>query len=164
MCVNCPGRCNPPGVGVGVILVNINATRYEFHCQAGMVPAGVMVADCVLGRWTSDPGDLMCVANDCGDPVPANNVVIEPYSSTLAGSNVTYQCADGLVPSGVETAVCGTDGRWIRDPTNHGCSNSSTGIQCNLMFNVVAPCACTMDEVISSVRKKKSSSIPFHDI
>ena len=109
-------------------LVRINAVRYQFSCQAGMVPTGVMVAECMLGRWTPDPVDLMCAANDCGDPAPANNVVIGSYSSTLAGSSVTFQCADGLVPSGVETAVCGNDGRWTPDPANHACSSSSTGV------------------------------------
>ena len=117
-------------------LVRINATRYQFSCQTGMVPVGVMVAECILGRWTPDPADLTCAANDCGDPVPASNVVIEPYSSTLAGSNVTYQCMDGLVPSGEETAVCGNDGRWIPDPANHGCSNSPTGT-CDLFPDLI---------------------------
>ena len=93
----------------------------------GMVPAGTMIV-CKQGRWIPDPGDLMCALSNCGDPQQANGVVIGNYSFTLSGSNVTFQCAAGLVPTGVETTVCESDGRWTPDPANHGCGNTSTGV------------------------------------
>ena len=86
------------------------------------------MAICRQGRWSPDPGNLICAQNDCGDPQPANGVVIGNYCFTLSRSNVTFQCAAGLAPTGVETAVCGNDGRWTPDSTNHGCGNTSTGV------------------------------------
>ena len=144
--------CDAPREGTGVILTRVSATGYRFSCQSGlvpgMVPAGTMII-CKQGRWSPDPGDLMCALNDCGDPQLANGVVTGNYSSTLAGSNVIFQCAAGLVPTGVETAVCGNDGRWTPDPANHGCGNASTGMYHVNMVHVHVLCSCWIHVILA---------------
>ena len=96
---HCSEICDVPRAGTDVVLMRISVTEYRFSCQSGLVPTGVMMAMCKEGRWIPDPGDLLCAMNDCGDPQPADGVVIGNYSSTLSGSSIIFQCAAGLVPS-----------------------------------------------------------------
>ena len=52
-------------------------------------------------------------------------------TSTLEGSEITYQCDDGLTPEGTMTAVCGEDGEWRPNPGDVECRKNdrlSTGI------------------------------------
>ena len=47
-------------------------------------------------------------------------------TSTVEGSNVTYQCDDGLAPEGTMTAVCGEDGEWRPNPGDVECRKNDT--------------------------------------
>ena len=39
---------------------------------------------------------------------------------------IAYQCEEGLVPEGRVEAMCGDDGRWSPDPTQHMCTTLTT--------------------------------------
>ena len=41
---------------------------------------------------------------------------------------IAYQCEEGLVPEGRVESMCGVDGRWSPDPTQHMCSEIETTI------------------------------------
>ena len=72
---------------------------------------------------------LNCVAN-CSSPSTASGVVIEPYSNTTEGAMIYHNCdfEQCLLPNERLMAVCGSDGRWSPDPTNHICNRSNYGI------------------------------------
>ena len=45
---------------------------------------------------------------------------------TIGEGVIAYQCEEGLVPEGSVEAMCGADGRWSPDPTQHMCSEIET--------------------------------------
>ena len=45
---------------------------------------------------------------------------------TIGEGVIAYQCEEGLVPEGRVEAICGVDGRWSPDPTQHMCSDTMT--------------------------------------
>ena len=47
-------------------------------------------------------------------------------TSTVEGSEITYQCDDGLTPEGIMTAVCGEDGEWRPNPGDVECRKNDT--------------------------------------
>ena len=47
-------------------------------------------------------------------------------TSTVEGSEITYQCDDGLTPEGNMTAVCGEDGEWRPNPGDVECRKNDT--------------------------------------
>ena len=57
----------------------------------------------------------------CEDPTFDSDVVVEPFSSTIVGSEIAYECQSGLLPEGRMTSVCGEDGRWNPDPATLMC-------------------------------------------
>ena len=64
---------------------------------------------------------------DCGAPAAGRGVLIQPYNSTTVGSEVTFQCMDGLIPEETKSAVCRLDGRWNPDPEMHVCGTRNSG-------------------------------------
>ena len=52
-------------------------------------------------------------------PVIVNGSV--NYTTTVKGSNATYQCDTGLIPVGVVPAVCMENGKWTPNPADAGC-------------------------------------------
>ena len=81
---------------------------------------------------------------DCGAPIPASMVIIEPYVNTTRGSLITYHCDDGLIPNNTITATCQNDGQWSPDPSRHVCRLPTAGsmfvhlylLTCTLYFNI----------------------------
>ena len=47
-------------------------------------------------------------------------------TSTVEGSEITYQCDDGFTPEGTMTAVCGEDGEWRPNPGDVECRKNDT--------------------------------------
>ena len=41
---------------------------------------------------------------------------MEPFCSTIVGSEIHYQCRPGFLPEGRRTLLCGGDGMWNPDP------------------------------------------------
>ena len=63
---------------------------------------------------------------DCGDPdPPVNGSFGGDITSTVEGSEITYQCDDGLAPEGTMTAVCGQDGEWRPNPGDVECRSTT---------------------------------------
>ena len=57
-------------------------------------------------------------------PLPPVNPGVEVI--TIGEGVIAYQCEEGLVPEGRVEAMCGDDGRWSPDPTQHMCNNTMT--------------------------------------
>ena len=49
----------------------------------------------------------------CGAPTFASGVTLDPFCSTIVGSEILYQCQPGLLRRAL---LCGGDGRWNPDP------------------------------------------------
>ena len=41
---------------------------------------------------------------------------MEPFCSTIVGSEISYQCQTGVLPEERMTLLCREDGRWNLDP------------------------------------------------
>lgn len=69
----------------------------------------------------------MIIITDCGDPSPANGVLIKPYNTTTVGSEIRFQCIESndLVSIDETFAVCEEDGNWNPDPAMYGCFTTS---------------------------------------
>ena len=61
-------------------------------------------------------------------------------TTTVEGSNATYQCDTGLIPIGVMTAVCMENGKWAPDPARTRCRLPGQGM-----------CAIIRARIISSL-------------
>ena len=58
---------------------------------------------------------------DCGVPVSANRVIIDPFNNTKFGALITFHCEKNKDSM---TAVCGSDGEWIPNPASLVCEES----------------------------------------
>ena len=58
---------------------------------------------------------------DCGVPVSANQVIIDPFNNTKFGALITFHCEES---NNSMTAVCGSDGEWIPNPASLMCGGS----------------------------------------
>ena len=57
----------------------------------------------------------------CEDPTPPSNGAIGDYESTAEGTEVNYQCGDGLIPGGEMMSTCLANGIWSPDPAELEC-------------------------------------------
>ena len=62
---------------------------------------------------------------DCSHPQPPTNGSLGEYVKTTKGSNLTFQCNDGYIPSIVMTAIC-IDGVWDPPPEEHNCTENQS--------------------------------------
>ena len=58
---------------------------------------------------------------DCSVPTVDPNVSVEGYSSGVEGSQITYYCQPGMLPSELMVANCMSDGSWNPDPSGLEC-------------------------------------------
>ena len=70
----------------------------------------------------------VCVIVNCGSPQLPLNSTIGEYNSTMRGSEVTFQCDEGLFPPNEMTSVCtlqdSGEGRWYPDPEQLECKGT----------------------------------------
>ena len=64
---------------------------------------------------------------DCGAPQPPASGYIAPYTSTLEGAVISFQCNQGFSPPEERTATCARDedtgsGAWTPDSAQHTCT------------------------------------------
>ena len=127
----------------------INGTTAVFSCsRSGYELTGPQSATCTgNGEWVPDPRQVQCqgiiiivsvylilviimwhslnfIAIDCGRPSVNMNVKVT-YNSTSFNARLTLTCAEGLLPSGVPSAQCLSNGSWAPDPTEFTCKNIS---------------------------------------
>ena len=60
----------------------------------------------------------------CGDPQAPDNGIINSYTSTIEGAQITFQCNDD--PSNVTTSTCSSAGVWEPDPAMIMCQATTT--------------------------------------
>lgn len=67
---------------------------------------------------------LLGIAIGCGEPTLASGVIaVEPYTTTLVGSVIFYQCQSGFTPSNA-SSMCEANGIWSPDPSQVVCRPS----------------------------------------
>ena len=59
---------------------------------------------------------------DCSVPLPPPFGNINPFTSTVEGASIIYQCNDSFLPDDPVVSVCGDDGLWDPDPETHNCT------------------------------------------
>ena len=70
------------------------------------------------------PNVIFTIAIDCGKPLTNMNVSAM-YNSTLFNARLTLSCLDGLLPSGIPTAQCYSNGNWTPNPADFTCKSAS---------------------------------------
>ena len=71
---------------------------------------------------------------------------------TIGEGVIAYQCEEGLVPKESVEAMCGDDGRWSPDPTQHMCSEIETTTNTT---TTTATCATATTDQQGSIRLYK---------
>ena len=66
----------------------------------------------------------MFIAIDCGRP-PVNMNINATYNSTSFNARLTLTCTEGLLPSGVPSAQCLSNGSWTPNPADFTCKTIS---------------------------------------
>ena len=64
---------------------------------------------------------------DCGAPLFPPNSTNTTVSGTTVGAMATFQCEEGLIPSGPITSTCTdteTGGQWLPNPADTQCTDS----------------------------------------
>ena len=59
---------------------------------------------------------------DCYPPQPPVNGNVYNYTTTLEGSQATYKCDNGFIPSGEFKTTCIQFGQWFPNPMELTCS------------------------------------------
>ncbi len=59
------------------------------------------------------------------DP-PQNGTISDYFVPALPGTQVTFQCDDGLFPEGIMAAICLDAGEWDKNPVGIVCSGKCT--------------------------------------
>ena len=73
-------------------------------------------------------------------PIHASNVTIEGYnvnSMAIEGSQITYYCNNGLIPSDQKVATCTNSSNWDPDPAKLICKGSYSIISYLCVFTCV---------------------------
>ncbi len=62
---------------------------------------------------------------NCSDPSPVAGVTFSPFSDTIEGANISFNCEPGLEPQKEDVSVCSSNGSWVPDPAHRICSTLS---------------------------------------
>ena len=104
-----------------------------YTCSEGFQPGSVQTSVCAdNGQW--DPNTTLHTPNcnfihtvDCGVPLFPPNSTNTIVSGTTVGAMATFQCEEGLIPSGPTTSTCAdteqtdTPGQWLPNPADTQC-------------------------------------------
>ncbi len=65
---------------------------------------------------------------NCTAPLhpPRNGAISDHSVPGIPGTQVTFQCDDGLFPEGIMTATCLATGEWDKNPGEIVCRNESS--------------------------------------
>ena len=77
---------------------------------------------------------------DCGPPASPINGYLGNYSSTKEGTNVTFQCNEGYVPTIVRISTCNRYGVWHPAPHEHNCTLTEGNIDDNCKYSYQVDC------------------------
>ena len=63
---------------------------------------------------------LLCdTVIDCGAPLNATGVIIDPFNDTEFGALITFHCKNSMT-----AAVCSSDGEWSTSPASLKCGDT----------------------------------------
>ena len=68
----------------------------------------------------------------CNYPNVGPNVSVEGYNNGVGGSQITYYCQPGMLPSDRFVATCGDDGSWSPNPDNLVCTADVSYSNCTI--------------------------------
>ena len=98
-----------------LILTVIGMQKHSVRSQSGK--QSNISTSILSNTFSSSP----FIVVDCGHPMPPADGFLGDYQSTTEGSNVTYQCDQGFVPSTIFKASCIELGFWFPSPDEHIC-------------------------------------------
>ncbi len=135
---------NPMNGAFGPVSSGLPGSTVTIQCDAGYVSAVTMVTCESTLMWSPDPDTIECTPlttptpttrefklldvklwmyytappmNCTAPPSPPRNGTISNHSvPAIPGTQVTFQCDDGLIPEGIMTATCLATGKWDRNP------------------------------------------------
>ncbi|XP_064401761.1 complement receptor type 1-like [Halichondria panicea] len=140
---NCPVLTNPMNGAFGPVFSRFPGSTVTIQCDAEYVSPVTMVTCEDTLMWSPDPETIACTSlttptlttppsmNCAASLSPPQNGTISDHSvPAIPGTQVTFQCDDGLFPEGTMTATCLATGEWDSNPEEIVCRNES--IYCTL--------------------------------
>ena len=67
---------------------------------------------------------LLGIAIGCEEPTLASGVIVEPYTTTIVGSVIFYQCQQSWFFPSSASSMCEANGIWSPDPSQVVCRPS----------------------------------------
>ena len=113
-----------PPVESGSIFTTPNTTIQITVCYNQEYNISVVANNCA---GSSTPAEIIVGKLQwihCPPPIVGLNVSVEVYSSVSQGSQITYYCQPGLLPSERMVATCGNDGYWSPNPAELSCKGT----------------------------------------
>ncbi|XP_064402132.1 uncharacterized protein LOC135347907 isoform X5 [Halichondria panicea] len=139
---SCPVLINPMNGAFGPTTNSLPGSTVTIQCDAGYVSAVTMVTCEGTLMWSPDPEAIECTLLTTPTPTippmscttslspPQNGTISNRSAPAIPGTQVTFQCDDGLFPEGILTATCLVTGMWDKNPGEIICRNES--ISCAL--------------------------------
>ncbi len=150
----CPVLTNPMNGAFGPVSSRLPGSTVTIQCDAGYVSAVTMVTCEGTLMWSPDPEAIECTSlptlppttrelsswlyknlffhltapMNCTAPLssPRNGTISDHSVPAIPGTQVTFQCDDGLFPEGIMTATCLATGEWDKNPGEIVCRNESS--------------------------------------
>ncbi|XP_064394885.1 sushi, von Willebrand factor type A, EGF and pentraxin domain-containing protein 1-like isoform X2 [Halichondria panicea] len=131
----CPVLTNPMNGAFVPTTSRLPGSTVTIQCDAGYVSPVTMVT-CDDGlMWSPDPEAIECTSLPTLPPTsspmnctvqlssPQNGTISDNSVPAIPGTQVTFQCNDGLFPEGIMTATCLATGEWDKNPGEIVCRN-----------------------------------------
>ena len=150
----CPVLTNPMNGAFGPTTNSLPGSTVTIQCDVGYVSAVTMVTCEGTLMWSPDPEAIECISLPTLPPTtrelsswlykllffhltapmscttslspPRNGTISNRSAPAIPGTQVTFQCDDGLFPEGIMTATYLVTGMWDKNPGEIICRNESS--------------------------------------
>ncbi|XP_064401038.1 sushi, von Willebrand factor type A, EGF and pentraxin domain-containing protein 1-like isoform X2 [Halichondria panicea] len=133
----CLALTNPMNGAFEPVFSRLPGSTVNIQCDAGYVSAVAMVTCDDTLMWSPNPEATECTSlptlppttppMNCRAslPPPRNGTIGNHSVPAIPGTQVTFQCDDGLFPERTMTATCLATGEWDKNPGEIVCRNES---------------------------------------
>ncbi len=150
----CPVLTNPMNGAFGPVSSIIPGSTVAIQCDSGYVSAVAVVTCQNTLMWSPNPEAIECTSlptlppttrelnswlyknlffhhtapMNCTAalPPPRNGTIGDHSVPAFTGTQVTFQCGNGLFPEGIMTTTCLATGEWDKNPGEIVCRNKSS--------------------------------------